>query len=71
MPKGVKASPTAKAVAMLERERDKIKKRLVKYDQLRRDLASVEQVLAALNGRPFQGVDGGGVNHVTVGRKAS
>lgn len=71
MPKGVKASATGKAIAMLERELEKVAKKLTKFDQLRRDQESVKRALSALKNVPFQGVDGGGINHVTVGRKSA
>lgn len=72
MPRGVKAAPTAKAVAMLERELDRIGKRMAKYEQLRRDHETVRKAIAAIKGLPFQGVDQGGVHHVvTSSRKAS
>lgn len=74
MPKGVKASPAARAIAMLEREQDRIQKRLSKYDALRRDLETVRRAIAALKGQqlPVEGVDGGGINHVVVrGRKSA
>jgi hypothetical protein len=71
MPKGVKVSPTGRAVAMLEREAEKITKKLGKYDALRRDLIAVQKALAAIKGMPFQGVDAGGINHVVAGRRSA